>query len=219
MAKRATTHDGAQEVHLVSQPIRLSFLTVGLAALVAVAACKTAETPVPEPSVASSEKQAPGHVERQNVVRVSAVVDSVDHETRMVTLRRADDSRLTFRADDSVRNLDQVKRGDIVEATYYESVAVNLRKPGEVTPGVSAVGATDRAAVGEMPGAAGARSYTIVATIHALDPAKGTATLEDDQGNLRTIEVHNPQHFEVAKVGDLVEITYTEAVAISVDKP
>src|SRR5262245_19983013 len=172
--------------NFVRQPVCVSLLPAGLA-LIAVAACKTAETRVPEPTVASSEQQAPGHVERQNVVTVSVVVDSIDHETRMVTVRRADDTRLTFRADDSVRNLDQVKRGDIVEVTYYESVAVKLRKPGEATPGVSAAGASDRAAVGEMPGAAGARSYTIVATIRGLDPENGTATLEDDEGHLRTI--------------------------------
>ena len=204
----------------MQQRIRISFLAAGPVALLALAACQTTtETPVPEPRVATTERQAPGRVERENVVKVSAVVDEIDHGTRMVTLRRSDDSLLTFRADDSVRNLDQVSRGDIVEATYYESVAVNLRKPGEVTPGVSAASATGRTPLGEMPGAAGARSYTVVATIRALDRAKQTATLEDDKGNLRTIDVKNPEHFDVAKVGDLVEITYTEAVAISVDKP
>ena len=121
--------------------------------------------------------------------------------------------------DDSARNLAQVKKGDIVEATYYESIAVNLRKPGEATPGVSAAGATDRAALGAMPGGVDARSYTIVATVRALDRAKGTATLEDADGNLNTVQVRNPQHFDVAKVGDLVEITYTEAIALSVEKP
>jgi hypothetical protein len=199
---------------------RLAFSTAGLAALVAVVGCQTTtKTPVPEPSVATTEKQAPGHVERQNVIKVSAVVEDIDHDTRMVTLRRSDHSLITFRADDSVRNLDQVQRGDVVAATYYESVAVDLHKPGEATPGVSAAGIAGRAPVGDTPRAAGARSITMVATIRALDPENGTATLEDDKGNISTIEVRNPQHFEVARVGDLVEITYTEAVAISVDKP
>ena len=219
MAAPTAAQDAQREVHFVKQQIRVCSFVASLVALVTLAACQTTQTPVPEPSVASSEKQAPGRVERQNVIKVSAVVDEIDHDTRMVTLRRSDDSKITFRADDSVRNLDQVKRGDIVEATYYESLALNLRKPGEVTPGVSSAGAASRAEVGETPGAAGARSYTVVATIHALDRAKGTATLEDEQGNLTTIEVRNPDHFDVARVGDLVEITYTEAVAISVDKP
>ena len=54
--------------------------------------------------------------------------------------------------------------------------------------------------------------------IRALDRKNGTATLEGPDGELTTIAVRNPQHFDVAQVGDLVEITYTEAVAIAVDK-
>jgi Cu/Ag efflux protein CusF len=196
----------------VIQHIRVSLVAAGLAGLVA---CAT-ETPVPEPSVSTSERQSPGSAERQNIVKVSAAVEEIDHSSRDVTLRRADGSKLSFRVDDSVRNLEQVKKGDIVEATYYESLAVNLRKPGEATPGSSAVSASGRP---ESGGRADAGSVTIVATIRALDPAKGTATLEDEHGNLTTINVRNPDHFDVARVGDLVEITYTEAIAISVEKP
>jgi hypothetical protein len=58
----------------------------------------------------------------------------------------------------------------------------------------------------------------MVATIRALDRKNQTATLESPSGELTTIAVRNPAHFDVAKVGDLVEITYTEAVAIAVDK-
>jgi Cu/Ag efflux protein CusF len=195
----------------VRQRIRVSLLAAGLVGLVACAA----ETPVPQPSVSTSERQSPGSAERQNVVKISAAVEKIDHSSRVVTLRRADGSKLTFRVDDSVRNLDQVKKGDLVEATYYESLAVKLRKPGEATPGVSGVSASGRPEAG---GRADAESITVVATIRALDPAKGTATLEDENGNLTTINVRNPDHFDVAKVGDLVEITYTEALAVSVEK-
>jgi len=149
---------------------------------------------------------------------VSAVVEAIDHETRMVTLRDSDGEKVTFRVGEAARNLSQVQKGDLVDATYYQSVAVQLRKPGEATPGVSAAAGATRAEVGAPPGAAGAQSVTVVSTIRALDRQAGTATLEGPDGGLTTINVRNPAHFDVAKVGDLVEITYTEAIAISVDK-
>ena len=58
----------------------------------------------------------------------------------------------------------------------------------------------------------------MVATIRALDRKNQTATLESPDGELMTIAVHNPAHFDVAEIGDLVEINYTEAIAISVEK-
>ena len=37
-----------------------------------------------------------------------------------------------------VRNLAQVKAGDEVRATFYESLAYEVKKPGTTTPGPSA---------------------------------------------------------------------------------
>ena len=36
---------------------------------------------------------------------------------------------------------------------------------------------------------------------------------------MTTIKARDPRNLERVAVGDLVEITYTEAVAVSVDKP
>jgi hypothetical protein len=181
-------------------------------------ACNTPTQTPPPPSVSTASSNVPGHAVREDIVKVSAVVEAIDHETREVTLRDSEGKEVTFRADDSIRNLAQVQRGDRVDATYYRSLAIDLHKKGEATPGVSAASGAGRAAVGEQPRAAGGQTVTMIATIRALDREKQTATLESPDGQLTTIAVHNPAHFDVAKVGDLVEINYTEAVAISVEK-
>ena len=193
-------------------------LFLGLCALAG--ACSTTDTrpQPPAPTVTSSMQNTPGNVVSRDVVQMSAIVDAIDYDTRMVTLRDSDGKSVTFRVSEAARNLSQVKKGDRVDATYYRSVAVQLRKPGEATPGVSSGVAAGRAEPGETPGAAGVQSVTVTATIRALDRANQTATLEGPDGQLTTIAVRNPAHFDVASVGDLVEITYTEAVAISVEK-
>ena len=58
---------------------------------------------------------------------------------------------------------------------------------------------------------------TFTATIEAIDLAKGTVTLKGPQGNSQTIKARNPENLKKAKVGDLLDITYTETVAIKVE--
>jgi hypothetical protein len=189
---------------------------LGLCALVL--ACSTPTQTPPPPQVDTTSSSVPGHATREDMVQVSAVVESIDHDTRMVTLRDSDGRLVTFRVDEAVRNLPQVSRGDRVDATYYRSLAIDLHKKGQATPSVSSSSGASRAAVGATPGAAGGETIKMVATIRALDRKNQTATLESPNGELMTIAVRNPAHFDVAEVGDLVEINYTEAIAISVEK-
>ena len=43
---------------------------------------------------------------------ISALVEAIDHETRVVTVLKPDGEKVTFTADDQVRNLAQVNVGD-----------------------------------------------------------------------------------------------------------
>ena len=48
------------------------------------------------------------------------------------------------------------------------------------------------------------------------DLANGTVTLKGPQGNSRTMKARDPKNLQKVQVGDLVDITYTEAVAVRV---
>jgi hypothetical protein len=154
-----------------------------------------------------------------DLVTTTARVKALDQQTRRVTLERADGSEVTFYADDTVRNLAQVEVGDEVTASFYESLAYEVKKPGAATPGATMEGQTARARPGEKPAAAGARVTTIVTTIAGIDKSAGTVTLQGPTGRMTTIKARDPRNLDRVAVGDLVEITYTEAVAISVEKP
>jgi hypothetical protein len=58
----------------------------------------------------------------------------------------------------------------------------------------------------------------MVATIAGIDKAAGTVTLQGPTGKTTTIKARDPRNLDRVTVGDLVEITYTEAVAVSVEK-
>jgi hypothetical protein len=136
-----------------------------------------------------------------------------------VTLKNAEGEVFDVEVGEEVRNLPQVKKGDDVVVTYYESLALTLRKPGEAKPGVAVAEAAGRAEPGEKPGAVRGRQTTIVATVVGLDKKKGTVTLKGPKGKVVTVEARDPKRLEPVKVGDLIEAVYTEAVAISVEKP
>ena len=89
------------------------------------------------------------------MVTATARVKAIDQQTRRVTLERADGSEVTLYADDTVRNLPQVKVGDEVKASYYESLAYEVKKPGTATPGVTVAEEAARAKPGEQPAGAG----------------------------------------------------------------
>jgi hypothetical protein len=154
-----------------------------------------------------------------NLVTATARVKALDRQTRHVTLERADGSEVTFYVDDTVRNLPQVHVGDEVTASFYESLAYEVKKPGTAVSGATVAEEAGRAKLGEKPAGAGARVTTIVATIVGLDKAAGTVTLQGPTGRATTIKARDPRNLERVAVGDLVEITYTEAVVVSVEQP
>jgi hypothetical protein len=180
------------------------------------AACSTSSNNPPPPTVVgATESTAKGGARAQEVT-LTAIVEKVDQKERLVTLRGPDGATETIRVDESARNLGQVKRGDEVVVTYYQAVAFEVLKPGEKTLGATGQEGVGRAELGEKPGGVAARVITIVADIAKLDRKNSQAVLRGPEGKTMTVDVQNPENFDKVKVGDRVEITLTEAIAIDV---
>lgn len=171
----------------------------------------------PQAAVAVSEQ--PGEVVEEATVQVQAIVAAVDKKNRVVSLRNSDGKVFDVKVGDEVKNFDQIKKGDEVVASYYESLALVLKKPGEATPGAESRDVLDRAEPGRKPGVVAATETKITATVVGLDKKKGTVTLKGPEGKVVTITAREKRRLAPVKVGDLIEATYTEAMAISVDKP
>jgi hypothetical protein len=92
-----------------------------------------------------------------------------------------------------------------------------LRKTKGASGDVSVSEGSTQAKPGEPPAFAGGRQVTAIAEVTSVDPQESTITLKGPQGNVVTLDVHNPDQFKVVKEGDQVEVTYTEAVALSVE--
>jgi hypothetical protein len=152
----------------------------------------------------------------EDVVESRATVTAIDLPNRLVTLKDANGEEIVIAVPEGVRNLAQVKVGDEVVASYTEAIAWQVKPAGQGTPGVSAADEVSTAQPGARPGATVGSSVTVTATITAIDLAKGTVTLTGPGGRSQTIKARDPSNLRRVKVGDLVDITYSEAVAVAV---
>ncbi len=147
---------------------------------------------------------------------VTATVVQVNQKTREVTVKTKDGKEHSFFAGDEVKNLAQVKKGDIITAVYTEAIAYEVKEHG--TTGVKTTTATASAVPGAKPAGGVAQQTTVTVMITAIDPKVPTVTFMGPRGNKETIKVRDPQKLNGVKVGDKVDITYTEALAIKVDE-
>ncbi len=93
-------------------------------------------------AVAAEETEMPGKA-TMGAAATMATVQSIDQTTREVTLRYPDGSVSTFVAGDEVRNLAQVKNGDVVLMEYFAGLAVALAPKGSGDAGTQRGGGGD----------------------------------------------------------------------------
>lgn len=114
-------------------------------------------------------------------------------------------------ASDEVKNFDQIMIGDKVVAKYNVAISAEVTK---MTGPRERVEQTTKAR--EAGSVTKAHTVTILADVIATDPPKRTMTLRGPK-NVVTIDVENPMHFNLVKKGDRVLVTYTEAIALSLE--
>jgi translation elongation factor P/translation initiation factor 5A len=194
---------------------RLPSLASAMAVAVGLLAGCTTE-PTREASVSGDSAKV------SQVMTAEATVEAVDQQNRLVTLKREDGSKFTFLAGPEVRNLPQIAAGDKVKARYMESLLASLKKPGEAVKPASTATIVSRAEPGAAPGATAGQQITVTVRIESVDTEKNRVAFTLPSGAMRIFTVRQPEmqeYIKGLKPGDQVEITYTEAVAISVEKP
>lgn len=148
---------------------------------------------------------------------VTAEVTAINHETRAVELLRADGEEIKFTASEEARNLDQVAVGDIVVAQYLETMSVRVMENEGHEPGAAGVTTLERTAKGEMPGMAAVDTEIVTATVEAIDIEANTFKLKFVDGEVEEFTARNPENLKRADVGDLVVMTFSHAIAVSVE--
>ena len=188
-----------------------------LLAALAVAAALPAAAQKPDAQGGTVVASEPGKAAIVRAAEISALVVSVDKKTRTVSLKGPKGNVVDVVAGDEVQNFDQIKVGDFLKVRYMQSLALELQKTKTGVTGIAAQGAAVKAEPGQRPAVAAAGEVTAIAKVTAVNKKAKTITLKGPRGNEVALDVQNPDQFKVVKVGDEVKVTYTEAVAISVE--
>ena len=178
--------------------------------------CSSAGTAAPAAEAATSPPPA-SRTSLAQIVAMTGEVVAVDPATRIVTLRGPLGGEVTGKVDDAVKNLAQVKAGDMVTIAYYQSVALSAAKKGESTPLFA--GAAETAAAGERPAAVAATETRKTVTVVSVDAAKRSVVFQGEDGTLFPVEVQRPefvQKLQGLRAGDQLDVVVTEALITGV---
>jgi Cu/Ag efflux protein CusF len=161
-------------------------------------------------------KSEPGKVSIAEAVRITATVEAIDAARRLVTLKGPEGNSFVVQAGPEVKNFNQVKVGDLVVVRYVEALTLELKKgSGGIRERVEREGAA-AAKPGEKPAGVVGRTVTVIADVIAVDAAKQSIRLRGPQRTV-DLKVKDPEQLKLIKVGDQIEATFTEAVAVSVE--
>ena len=178
------------------------------------AACLTACAHAPAAAPAAPGKKP--SFEAAQTSAVTATVKAVDQKTRKVTLA-GEDGEYKFVAGPEVKNLAQVKVGDLVTAAVLETLNLQVLAAGEAEPDLAVDAAAARAAPGEKPAGAVSTEIYGVATISAVDRVAQKVTITGPRGKVVVLDVKDPKNLENVVAGDKLAFLYTATVAVSVD--
>lgn len=161
--------------------------------------------------------QAPTPVSSGNSVTATATVVAIDQASRQLTLKKKDGHTETFTVPPEVERFGAIKVGDVVTARYIESALIKLVDPHDpASSGPSAeVGLVKRP--GDKPGATIANQVNVKVKVKAIDKAASALTVETPSGGEVSLKVDDKKRLEKLKVGDQIDITYTEALLLTVD--
>jgi hypothetical protein len=158
--------------------------------------------------------------EKWNHVKVQAQVKGVDLEKRELTLMNSTGSLVTVGVDDNVSRLDEVKVDDMITAEFWTFIKAEFREPTPAekeTPVVVLVEA-GKAPEGMPPGAAVGAVVKGVVTIEIINRPDMEVTVKGPRGRYVAIEAADQALIQRLNVGEVVILTYGEAMALSLKK-
>jgi len=147
---------------------------------------------------------------------VTATVEAIEASSRTLTLKNPDGTYIMATVPETMTRFSEIKVGDKVSARYYENIVIRMKQPGEkdVDTATAATTPTDATTGGTK-----AKQRTITATITAIDPSIPSITFTGPNGWKYSSKVQDKQALAKVKVGDKVDITWTEALLVSLEAP
>jgi len=144
---------------------------------------------------------------------LTATVEAIDVSSRTVTLKGPTGNYVDIVVPASVTKFPEIKVGDTITARYYDNIVLRLKAPGDQEVDSDTAGVT--LANSTKPGATASTQRTITATITEIDPTVPSITFTGPHNWKYSSKVEDKKALAKVKVGDRVDITWTEALLVS----
>jgi hypothetical protein len=145
---------------------------------------------------------------------VTATIEAIDKSTRAITLKRPSGQLVDITAPAEMQGFNSLKVGDQVTATYFEALAVSVRKPGAPPTSSTPVSTTTRQ--DRKPGSETRKQQTFTVTVESVDVKAPALTVKTQKGRVVTLGVADAAQLQNIKAGDSVDVTYYESLLIKV---
>ena len=154
-------------------------------------------------------------VTKGSTATATATIQAIDANKKLITLRNADGEEDVF--DGSVlKRFNELKVGQKVTVTYYESLVFQVVKPGQAASPASVEASLNRAK-SALPAGTVSTQEKMTVTVKSIDTKIPALTVTTPDGRVITRKIEDRKNIEGLKVGDRIEITYTQALLASIE--
>ena len=152
-----------------------------------------------------------------DTVSATATVVSVDHAGRLVELKRADGTAITYKALPGALGFESIQAGDQVKVSVAEELAVYLGR-NSLPANAGTVKLHVRLPDGTQAAAAEVATLVYTGKIAAINDWNDTVTLQLPGGLTKRIKVSEFVNLADVSVGDTVSVKSSEAAVLVLEK-
>jgi hypothetical protein len=158
---------------------------------------------------------AQGTISKSGNVSKSATITAINQTTRIVTLKDAQGNIEDIYCSPEIKRFNELKVGETVTFSYHAAVVYQILKPGDTS--AAPAGAAITRGQGVRPSGAVTQQKKTTVTVAAIDTAVTSITVQTADGHKMTALIEDKKNLDGLKVGDKIDITFTEALMVTVE--
>ena len=163
---------------------------------------------------AQTQTPAPSATMSASAVLTTTIV-AIDQSNRILTLQDTKGNVQSVQVGTDVKRFNELKVGETVTFTYSVAVATSIVEAGTIAPAAKSSPTVTRF-TGEKPGGQISQTVSTTVTIKSIDPTTPAVTVLTQDGRTVSLKVQDKNTLTGLKVGDVVQITYTQTLTITV---
>jgi len=158
--------------------------------------------------------------EKYELVEMQGTITEIDSDTREITIMGSQGELHTVTAGEEVERFDEIEVGEIITFDFYKYMKAEFRKPTaeEMEEPLMVLAEAGKADMDMEPGAAIGAVVKAVVTIQTISLQFMYVSIKGPNGNFSTIHVEDEELIKKLHVGQVVILTYAEAIAVSLEK-